>query len=119
MSVVPGLTIIVAASDAERFHAALSVAAANSALGERSRIFLQAEAAALLVRPAGQDIARDGLPSLSALIEEAMAVGVEIVACQSGLALAGLSAESLPQGVTTSGLIEILASRGDDQLMMA
>lgn len=119
MSVVQGLTIIVAGSDPERFHSALSVAAANSALGRRSRIFLQGESAALLARAAGRESAREGVPSLSALIEEAMAVGVEIVACQSGLALAGLSAEQLPEGVTTSGLIEILASRGDDQLTMA
>jgi predicted peroxiredoxin len=113
-----GLTIIVAGSDPERFEAALSVAAANSVLGRRSRIFLQGEATALLVR---QDGARRkvGAPSLAELIGEATAVGVEIIACQSGLALAGLNADSLPSGVTTSGLVEILATRGDDQLMMA
>lgn len=122
MPIVPGLTIIVAGNDPERFHAALSVAAANAAMNHHSRIFLQGEAAALL---RGTEVegdarrSRHGVPTVAQLTEEARALGVKIIACQSGLALAGLSADRLPDGVTTGGLVEILATRGDDQLLMA
>ena len=122
MRLVPGLTIIVAGRDAERFHAALSLAAANAALGKRSRLFLQGEAAALLRSgPAPLDAARsaNGVPTIADLLAEAVALGVEVIACQSGLALAGLSAEELPDHVTTSGLVALLSTRDDDELMMA
>jgi len=115
-----GLTIIVASDDEARFHSALSVGAANCALGKRTRIFLQGEAAALLsTREVAGRTPPSGMPSLFELIEEAMAVGVEIIVCQSGLALAGMSAQRLPAGITTGGLMELLANRGDDQLLMA
>jgi predicted peroxiredoxin len=113
-----GLTIIVASADPSRFHAALSLAAANCALGNRSRIFLQGEAAGLFKGATWAQVLPKGVPSLSELREEAMAVGVEMIVCQSGLAQVDLSAEALPQGVTTGGLVELLASRGDDQLML-
>ena len=115
---VPGLIIIVAGSDPARFHAALSVAAANAALGGRSRVFLQGEAAGLL-RILDRQEAAEGTPTLTELIEETVALGGEIMVCQSGLALVDLSAEDLPESLTTSGLVELLAGRGDDQLMIA
>jgi predicted peroxiredoxin len=117
-----GLTLIVATADPERFHAALSLAAANAALGERSRIFLQGEAAGLLrdaSSPADHERSRHGVPTVVQLLDEARGLGVEIIACQSGLALCGLSAEALPEGVTTAGLVQILSTRGDDQLVFA
>lgn len=119
---MPGLTIIVATADPDRFHAALSVAAANAALDKRTRIFLQGEAAGLLrdaSSPADAERTRHGVPTVAQLVEEAQALGAEIIACQSGLALCGLSADDLPRGVTTSGLVQILTTRGDDQLVMA
>jgi predicted peroxiredoxin len=119
---MPGLTLIVATADPERFHAALSLAAANAALGERSRIFLQGEAAGLLRNarsPADAERTRHGVPTVAQLLDEARALGTEIVACQSGLALCGLSAEHLPEGVATAGLVQILSTRGDDQLVIA
>lgn len=123
MSVLPGVTIIVAGADSNRFHAALSLAAANAALGERSRVFLQGEAASLLTRSGASALdsrlARHGIPTVPDLLGECLAMGVEIIACQSGLALAGISAEALPAGSRTGGLVEVLASRGEDQLLMA
>ena len=120
---MPGLTIIVAGADPERLHAALSIAAANAALGQRSRIFLQGEAAGLLGNSVHADLddvrEREGIPTLAELLVEALAMEVEVIACQSGLALAGIAAEKLPAGVSTSGLVELLAGRGDDQLMIA
>jgi predicted peroxiredoxin len=118
---MPGLTIIVATADPDRFHAALSVAAANAALGERSRIFLQGEATALLrdaSSPADTERTRHGVPTVSQLLDEARALDVEIIACQSGLALCGLSAIGLPEGVTTAGIVQILSTLGDNQLVI-
>ena len=119
---MPGLTIIVATADADRFHAALSLAAAKSALDQRSRIFLQGEAAGLLREarsPSDAKRSRYGVPTIRQLLEEARALGTEIIACQSGLALCGLSADALPEGITTAGLVQILSTRGDDQLVFA
>jgi len=117
-----GLTIVVAGRDPERFHAALSLAAANAALDRRTRLFLQGDAASLIrALDAKPDVhhARHGVPSLGQIFAEARALGVEFIVCQSGLALAGLSAEDLPEGASTGGLIELLRTRGDDELVMA
>lgn len=120
---MPGLTVIVAGADPERFHAALSLATANAALGERSRLFLQGEAAGLLGPPDPSEADRKreehGVPTLAELLAEALAMDVEVIACQSGLTVAGMSADRLPEGVTTGGLVQLLAGRGDDQLVIA
>jgi predicted peroxiredoxin len=116
-----GLTIIVAGNDPERFHAALAIAAANAALGARSRIYLHAAAAVLADRgcPAMHASQGEGVPTLGELLDEALAIGVEIIVCQSGLAVAGISAEALTNGITTGGLIELLSTLDGDQLLMA
>ena len=117
-----GLTIVVAAADPARLHAALSLASAWAALDRPAHIFLQAEAVALLLAP---DSDRDrqyrdtGIPTLREMIEESLAIGVAVTACQSGLALAGMSAEALPASVETGGLVDFLARHRDDRLMMA
>ncbi|QPQ56242.1 DsrE family protein [Allosphingosinicella flava] len=107
------LTVIVAGPDPARFHAALSLAAAAAALDRPVRLFLQAEAVALLrapiAAPGDAAYAKAGMPVLAALLEEAQALGVAVTACQSGLALAEMTAAALPPEVDTGGLIEALA----------
>jgi peroxiredoxin family protein len=105
-----GLTIIVTSGDLGRFQAALEVAAANAALGKRTRLFLQSNAVPLL-RPA--------LDADLDLLGEAIALGTSVTVCQTGLAMVGMTAEELPPGVDTGGLVELLATRRDDQLLMA
>jgi predicted peroxiredoxin len=118
-----GLTIIVSSADGERFHAALSVAAAHAALERPTRLFLQGEAVTLLRSPIAWngDVRHSeaGLPTLSELLGEAMALGATVSICQSGLSLAGMSAEDLPPGIETGGLVGMLATAGDDQIVMA
>lgn len=120
---MPGLNIIVASADGERFYAALEAAAAAAALGRPARIFLQGPAAALLRTPVAfaGDAARRaaGQPDLVSLIAEATAMDVRLVVCQSGMALTGMIASELVPQVRTGGLVSFLAEIGDaDRLVV-
>ena len=113
-----GLTILIATADSARFHAALSLAAAQAALGGRARLHLQGEAVALLSHsePDGHDA--QGLPTIAELRGEAVALGVELTVCQSGLVLAQADLADLPGSIQASGLIELLTGLGDDRLLV-
>ena len=118
-----GLNIIIASADGERFYAALETAAAAAALGRTARIFLQGPAAALLHTPVAfaGDLARRaaGQPDLGSLIAEAMAMGVRLTVCQSGMVLIGMTASELVPQVRTGGLVSFMAEIGDaDRLMV-
>ena len=120
---MPGLSIIVASADGQRFYAALELAAAAAALGRSARIFLQGEAAALLRTPVAfdGDPARRaaGQPDLVSLIAEAMAMDVRLTVCQSGMALIGMTASELVPQVRTGGLVSFMAEMGDaDRLVV-
>ena len=119
---MPGLSIIIASADGARFYAALEMATAAAALGRPARIFLQGEAAAVLRAPVSfdGDPARRaaGQPDLVSLIAEAMAMDVRLIVCQSGMALAGMTASELVLQVRAGGLVSFLADAGpDDQLV--
>ncbi len=118
-----GLSIIVASADGARFYAALEAAAAATALGRPTRIFLQGEAAALLRAPVsfdGDEARRAaGQPDLVSLIAEAMAMDVRLIVCQSGMALAGMTASELVPQVRAGGLVSFLSEMGaDDRLVV-
>lgn len=120
---MPGLNIIVAAAEGRRFCAALETAIAAAALGQSARMFVQGDAAAMLRAPAGfaGDDARraTGLPGLGELIDEALASGVEMVVCQSGLALSDLTADRLVAGVKAGGVVSFLAAvAAEDRLIV-
>ncbi|SCW55214.1 Peroxiredoxin family protein [Sphingobium faniae] len=112
------LRIIVASQDSERLRAALVTASAQAALGGKAAVFLQLDAVALLRAPIGArlDEAHEaaGLPTLALLLDDALALGVVILACQSGLALSGMSAADLPSGAEVSGPVAFLQQTGDD-----
>ncbi|SNS86288.1 DsrE family protein [Sphingopyxis indica] len=118
-----GLSLIVASGDGARLYAALETAMAAAALGGRVRMFVQGEAVALLRAPAGfaGDAARRaaGQPDLAQMIEEAAAMEVELIACQSGLALAGLTAGDLVPGARMGGLVGFLAAMDDEERLVA
>ena len=117
-----GLTMLVATTDAERFHAALTYAAAGAAMGTAVRLHLHEGAVSLLGAPlaASGDVARAkaGLPTLSEIFEEALNLGVSVTACQSGLALAGLDLAQLDSRIDTQGPVGLLAALGDDRLLV-
>ena len=119
---MPGLNIIVASADGQRFYAALEAAAASAALGRPARLFLQGEAAALLRVPVAceGDPARRaaGQPDLASLIAEAMAMDVRLIVCQSGMALTGMTASDLIPQIRAGGLVSFLADvRPGDHLL--
>jgi predicted peroxiredoxin len=113
---VHALKIVLTTPDAERFRGALTLAAAQAALGGSVALFLQLDAVAMLRAPisAPRDTAHvaAGLPSLDTLLADAMALGVVVTACQSGMALADLTADALPQGVDVGGPLQFLANAG-------
>ncbi|MDB5736789.1 MAG: hypothetical protein JWO65_457 [Sphingomonas bacterium] len=112
-----GLTLIV--TKPASFRAALELAAANAALGGRARVFLQGEAVGALAPLIDQHDARYaacGMPTLAELFAAALDLTVEIIACQSGLALMGLTAATLDPRVTFGGPVSVLQTLGDDRL---
>jgi predicted peroxiredoxin len=118
------LNIIVATADAERLRGALMLAAAQAALGGKAAIFLQLDAVALLkaplAAPRDADHRAAGIADLATLLAESLALGVALSACQSGLALSGMSAADLPDGVDIGGPIGFLQQVDDGaRLLMA
>ncbi|MDO7834419.1 DsrE family protein [Sphingobium sp. HBC34] len=117
------LTIIVVTADAERLRGALVLAAAQAALGGDATVFLQLDAVALLRAPisAPRDAAHRaaGMPDLATLLDDARALGVTLIACQSGLALVGLSAVDLPAGIETGGPVSLMQKLGDDARLLS
>lgn len=97
-----GLTLIVVAGDTERFAAAIAIASAQAALGGRVRLYLHDKAVALLP---------------GAALDDALALGVKVIACQSGLAAAGLALNDLDPRIEAGGLVSLLATVGEDQLV--
>lgn len=115
-----GLTIIAASADVERFRAALSLACAQAALGGAARVYCHEAAVRLLLPGEDPDDAQRiaaGLPTRTHLLHEAQASGVTLIACQSGLAAAGIPFNVLPFGIEPGGLVSLLAGLGEDRLV--
>lgn len=122
MSAMRGITIIVSGGDADRLYDALELAAAEAATGASARLFCQGRSVALLAEasPASGDADRNaaGLPTLAELRLEAVHLGVQILACQGGMALSGYAIDRLGPGVEAGGLIGLLADLGEDRLIV-
>ncbi|WOK37258.1 DsrE family protein [Sphingomonas sp. C3-2] len=116
-----GLTLLIATADADRFHAALSVGLASAATGARTRVYLHGDAVALAApphhAPGDARYATAGLPTLAQLLDEARALDMQLIFCQSGLALAGLEADALAPDFEAGGLVGLMAGLGEDRLL--
>lgn len=99
-----GLAILVVTADRERWHAALAIAQANAALGRTTALYLHESAVALLS-------VQDGAAA------DAIAMGVRIIACQSGLAALGIGLDSLPFDIEAGGLVSFLAETGEERMI--
>lgn len=120
---MPGLNITILTDDAERFRGALTLAMAQAALGQPVRLFLQFEAVRLLIPPlrAPRDDAHaaQGLPTLAALLDEALESDIGIIACQSGMTLAGLKADEIDPRIEAGGPVSFLRSMGNAERFLA
>jgi len=101
-----GLSIIVADTDPARFRTALTLAAAQAALGGRVRLLFDSGAVPLASTP-------------NDLLESCFELGTEITLCQSGLAEAGLDASVLDTRFSYGGMVGWLADLGMDRLVIA
>ena len=114
-----GLTILIAGRDPDRLRSALGLAATQAALGGRARLFLDGIAVTLLATPLAEPrdpvLRAAGLPTLAELVNTALALGVAIILCQSGLALAGLA--DIDERFETGGMAGIMATLDDDRLL--
>ena len=97
---------VVVSDGGPRLATALSLAAAAAALGRDVAILFDGASVATLGTPD---------PLLAAAID----LGVAVVACQTGLADAGMTAADLPPGVVTGGMVGFLAQAADAQLLLA
>ena len=118
-----GVTVILTEAAPARLRAALSLASAVAAVGGRARLFLHEDAVTLfatpLTSPADARRSVAGLPTLAQLFEEALAMPVEVILCQSGLAMAGMDHGQLDPRIATGGLVGVLAMAGEDRVVLA
>lgn len=109
----PPLLLVVVGDDAERLRGALTLACAEAALGGAVRVLLQLDAVSLLRPPVKgpRDAAHEaqGLPGLAAMVGDALGLGVRIMVCQSGLALAGLDVRAIDPRIGVGGPVGVLA----------
>ena len=99
------MTIIVGGgATADDLATALTLALAQRALGGAARLFVDGAAVALV---GGAD----------GLLDEALADGIAVTLCQTGLAAAGLEAARLDSRLGYGGLLGMLAGLGDDRLV--
>ena len=117
-----GVLIMLTAADPERLRTALTLAAATRALGGTARLFLHEAAAALTVGPhetrTDANWVEHGLPTLKQAWNTALDLGTEIIACQTGLAIANVDAATLDSRITMGGLVGVLAAAGGDRLIV-
>jgi predicted peroxiredoxin len=117
-----GLAIVLAEANHARLHAALTLACAAAALGRPVRLFFHGESVAALTPERhwqGDATYRAaGLASVAELVDNALAMGAHVMACQTGLQLIGVTAASLPERIETGGMVAFLADARDDELLM-
>ncbi|MFS0736492.1 DsrE family protein [Sphingomonas sp. 1P06PA] len=115
------MTIIIARPDPVALRTALGIALSAAALGGRARLFVDTAAVPLLrvpvIDPADDAQVDAGLPTLAGLLDEADQAGVAILACQAGLALAGLALPDLVTGTEAAGMVSLLQTLADDRLL--
>ena len=115
----PGLTILVATADAERFRTALTLALAHAALGGPARLFLQERAVALLRGDDSAGLEAAGLPGRAAMLADALDIGVDVIGCQTGLHLIDATAAEFDPRVAWGGMVGLLQTLAEhDRLVV-
>lgn len=117
-----GLAIIFSDSNHGRLHAGLSLACAASALGRPVQLFFHGESVAALEQHrkwcGDETYSAAGIPTIMDMISTARELGIEMMACTTGLHLCGLTANQLPDGVEAAGMVAFLASAQECELVL-
>lgn len=109
-----GLTIVISTPHPTPFHTAMTMACASAALGHPTRVFFDKSAVELLRRPVGS-VSLQSSDTIS-LLTISRQNNVEFIACQTGLATAGLSASDL--GIQAGGMVDLLATLNEDRIVV-
>ncbi len=96
-----GLAVIVVGPDVDRARTALSIVAAAAALGRDAALLFESASLATL-------------PEIVEPLATALALGVKVSACATGLAERGGAS---PEGIAASGMVGFLAANPDAQLL--
>jgi predicted peroxiredoxin len=102
----PGVRLAIIVGEGANPATALRLAAAAAALGRDVAMLFDGASVTALAVP-------------DAALATALDLGVRIVACQTGLADAGMSAAALPAGVATGGMVSFVAAAGEAQMVLA
>lgn len=102
---MPGLLLIVAQAEGERFAAAIELAAAAAALDRPVELLLRGPAVAAL-----------GQAPVARAFDLLFELGARVWLCQTAMAAHGLRAADLPPGVEATGMVALLKGRPDWQL---
>lgn len=116
---LPGETlgILLISGGHERAHYAFVVATGAAAIGRAVTLFATNEGCRALLRDI-EDTSRDeavravGVAGLQELRDAAIELGVRLLACDSGLAMAGLDPDALLPAVEVTGVPTFLAATG-------
>jgi len=114
------LGILLISGGPERAHYAFLLAAGAAALGRKVIVFATNEGTrALCTDIAGLDAQPRpaGVAGLAELRAASVDLGVRLVACETGLLMAGIEASKLLDGVEVAGVATFLAAVGDGQML--
>ena len=116
------LGILLISGGHERTHYAFMLAAGAAAIGRDVVIFATndgchglTDAASAGLREA--EIETAGVPGIAILREACAELGVRLIACESGLRMAGIDPAMLSEGVEVAGITSFLAAVGTGQII--
>jgi peroxiredoxin family protein len=114
------LGILLISPEAERAHYAFVLAAGAAALGRSVVVFATNRGTRALCAEIGhlQDMPRPaGVAGLAELRAAAVEFGVRLIACESGLLMAGIAPSALLGGVEVAGVATFLAAVAGGQVI--
>ena len=114
------LGILLISGGAERAHYAFVLAAGAAALGRPVVVFATNEGTRALCADIARldDVPRPaGVAGLAELRAASVELGVRLIACETGMLMAGIAPSALLDGVEVAGVATFLAAVGDGQML--
>ncbi|TPW34680.1 DsrE/DsrF/DrsH-like family protein [Oecophyllibacter saccharovorans] len=116
----PPLFLTLADDSWQRVYHAFVLAAGALALERKVVLFAGGKSVLALTRtadrlpdqPAEEEMRRKALPTLLELRTACLDLGMRLLACESGMRLAGLSPDDLCESVEVGGVVEFLVQAG-------